>query len=143
MCPKKIRSVLELSKYKIGDTAYYISLVEKIDSFGVEPDDQWMLTYHPKILFSRRGPGYKVWPKHNKLPKLEALSFSAIIDLLTADLSIIPMEISHVERSLNTGEFIYDGDNGANLPEDQLFDSIRSANKELVRIKKLIQTWAS
>lgn len=142
----KIKSVLELSKYKKGDIAYFISYQSLIDVPEPPQEDQWMLFYHPKILFSRRGPARNRWPLQGKLPKLEPISFTCLVDLLSSELCVFPFTITDVSRSRNTGEYLYTGNDNMsislNMPEEYLLETETAAQKEIKRIKKMVANWA-
>jgi hypothetical protein len=114
-----------------------------------EPDkqDQWMLFYHPKVLFSRRGPAHRKWLKHSKLPKMEPISFTCLVDLLSSKICSLPFTVTSVVRSTNTGEYLYTGDDDTgvslSMPEEYLFETHQAANREITRIKKMISHWAT
>lgn len=139
---RKVRSVLELSKYKIGDVAYWVVLRPNVlDDYELKADDKWMTGYHPKVLFER---GYsKTWSSSKgKVPSLHAHDFCAIVGLLTSKMIVDSYRISHVVRSRNTGEFIYCNNHSEWMPESMLYNTRKLAETECTRIRKLIWKWS-
>lgn len=140
---KHIQSVLDLSKYNVGDVAYWI-ILEPQDDLELDIEDEWVgNTLHPYALYAR-GPARKYWPYYSKLPKLPATDFFEIIGLLRSDFVVEEFEIHDVARSRITGDFMYYNCDGKEwMPEDCLLDTKIAARKEINRIKKMIKKWLS
>jgi len=141
----KLKSVLELAKYKPGDIPYWI--ISR--PIGKEPifneEDAWLFSesVHPKTPY-RYGVLRGVWTYRDKLPRLHASDFSLLLELLTSELAVEEFEIEQVIRCTHTGEFMYQNTTGEEwMPESNLFDTKSRAKKECSRIKKLIIKWAS
>jgi len=133
-----IYSVLQLGRYKIGDTAWI--LITNINEPEIPEKDEWMITEHPRFLYETHWR--KLWPQKVALPRLEAVSFQAITWLITSELKISELKISSISR--DHGEYLYGVDDDDELiPEFALFDSIEAARTERSRILKLIKKWVN
>lgn len=139
---KRIQSVIELAKYRIGDMAYWVSIRPLEQMPELEDEDLWMTEYHPKVLYTR-GPAKKMWPYRAKLPKLHHVDFEDVVELLTSEFVIEQFEICNIVRSNDTGEFLYSNDDDEWMVENDLFDTNTAATKEKNRIKNMIRRWAS
>jgi len=137
---RKVTSVLELSKYKIGDVAYWLTLQTPIDIPEISEDDSWLTFVHPKQLY--QGPFKKLWPFCAKLPRLHHADFTTIVTLITSELCVEEFVICSLIRSDDTGEFYYANIDDEWMPEPCLFDSAAAARRERIRIMKLIRKWA-
>src|SRR6185369_10873599 len=107
MPDQKIKSVLELAKYNTGDTLFWVVL-RPVGVAGVQiaEEDEWVASAHPKVIYERKL--VKTWYYRNsKLPKLCALDFQYVVELLTSELVVERFEISTICRSSDTGEFYY------------------------------------
>lgn len=137
---EKISSVLELSRYKVGQSTWWVVLrpVEEPPEIGERY--QWMEEYHPKVLYSR-GPYQKLWKNKSKLPKLHHKDFYSIVPILVSTLSVEEFAIEEVVRSRETGEFFYSNDEDEWMPESDLFCTNQAAKKEQKRIIKLLKRW--
>ena len=138
-----IKSVLELSKYKISESAWWVTLkpvgaTNVLVPFG----DEWMLEHHPKVLYER-GVAKDVWNSRSCLPKLGHMDFQAMIILLTSKFEVEQFEIHDIARSEDTGEFFYVNKKEEWMPESYLFDSATAARKERSRILRMIKKWAN
>ena len=138
--PKRIQSVLELAKYCVGDTAYWVVIRPLQNMPELDEDDQWMYEHHPKTLYSRE-PGKKLWPYKAKLPKLHHTDFELIVNLLRSELIIESFHICDIIRSRRTGEFFYGNGDDEWIPENNLFDTDIAAARETSRIKQMIRRW--
>lgn len=65
----KIKSVLQLSRYKINDKVWWVVIRPNVILPALEKPDQWMNDIHPKELYNR-GPYKPFWDYKNQLPKL-------------------------------------------------------------------------
>lgn len=139
--PKRIQSVIELARYKVGDTAFWV-IIRPLQSMPeLDEEDQWMDNHHPKALYTR-GPGKKLWPYYAKLPRLHHMDFEGIVNLLRSELVVEPFHVCDIVRSRGTGEFFYCNGDDEWMPEEHLFDTDIAANREVNRIKRLIRKWA-
>ena len=102
MAKRRMASVLELAKYKIGDKAYWL-VARPIRRPMLVPvnrkDWQWSLSVHPKIRF-RLGFMKSVWPYPDDPPKLHACDFTHMIWLLTHTFRVEVFKINYVLRSV-------------------------------------------
>lgn len=141
----KVKSALELAKFKPGDKPYWI--ISRC--IGAEPvideEDSWMFSesIHPKTPY-RYGVLKGLWPYRAKLPKLHASDFTLLVEVLNSHLIIEEFEVALVVRCQQTGEFIYQNTTAEEwMPESHLFESKAAARKERDRIKRLIGRWAA
>lgn len=137
----KVKSVLELGRYKVGDIAYWVVLRSKGIPEELNQDDYWMEEYHAKIKVER-GPLKKLWRKGIGLPKLHHIDFNCIVSLLTHTFVVEEFTISDIHRSTNTGEYFYANEDKEWMPEEFLFDSVVAARREKTRIMKIMSNWA-
>lgn len=141
----KVKSVLELAKYKPGNALYWIITRPLGKEPVIKETDAWLFTesVHPKTPY-QYGILKGVWPYKAKLPKLHASDFTLILEIITSEFVIEEFEIAKVVRCPHTGEFIYQNTTGEEwMPESLLFKSKAAAKKECDRIKKLIAKWAA
>ncbi len=132
-----VRSVLQLGRYKVGDTAWTIAITANEPE--VPEEDEWMASEHPRYLYETHW--HKLWPQGVTLPRLEAISFRMIAWLITSKIEITELTIESVTR--NYGEYLYGTENNDDLiPEFALFDSIEAARAERSRILRIIKKWA-
>lgn len=141
---RKVKSVLELGRYRLGDIAWWVTIryvkEAAVDIEELPEDMQWLLECHPKELYTR-GPYKKHWNKNQKLPKLHHMDFMGIVPLLTSDLMIEQFAISQIVRSSQTGEYYYGNDNDEWMPQSNLFDTRVAADRERTRIIKMLRRW--
>lgn len=139
---KKIRSVLELARYQIGDVAWWVILRPIKPLPELKDDEQWMLEphIHPKSLY-RYGPYSGVWPPRTQLPKLQHTDFNFIVGLLTSKLKIEEFKVVDYVRSNDTGEFFYANEQDEWIPESNLLDTKVAARRERARTLKLMKQW--
>jgi hypothetical protein len=135
---KKITSVLELARYKNGDTVWWVAL-RYAAPIHLSDEDEWMLDIHPKTIFS--GPYKAAWQSRSKLPKLHHCDFNIIVQLLCSKLVIEKFKIEQITRSTSTGEFYYANEDEEWMPESCLCDTREAARKERDRIHRLIDRW--
>lgn len=137
---KKIASVMELAKYKIGDLPYHVIL----QPFGkipkLSPSDRWMRDVHPKVLYSH-GPFKHLWRYTSVLPRVGWNDFEDLIMVITATVEVQPFCVKSIERCKHTGEFIYSNEDDVEMPESCLFDTKQAASLERTRILKLFKKW--
>jgi len=145
MTQSKLKSVLELAKYKLGDKPYWVISRSIGEPPEIDEKDSWQFTesVHPKTPY-KYGTLKGLWPYRDKLPKLHASDFSLVLELITSEFIIEEFEIASITRCKHTGEFIYQNTTGEEwMPESLLFKSKADARKEQNRVKKLIAKWAS
>lgn len=137
----KISSVLQLSKYKVGEELYFVILRSNLGDYAnSEQAEEWMTLDHPKVYFDRKVAKQPAWMK---LPMLHALDFKQVTDLLTAKIVVEPFVITNVYRNPNTGEFYYSNHDDETMPERFLFKSRGLAGRERSRIVKMVKHWVS
>ncbi len=144
MAERRIQSVLDLAKYKVGDKPFWVVLRH---IWEPEPcpseEDYWMcdVDVHPKIFF-RHGWMSHTWPYRMEPPKLHAHDFENVVKLVVHTLAVEQFEIIAVTRCPHTGDFLYENQTSVEWqPEDCLFPDAESAEQERRRIKLLLQTW--
>jgi len=158
----RVKSVLELGRYKIGDTSWWVTIRGKYEPFDPNdmPDDmKWLLAgygifpeldaetdnieeCHPKEMYLR-GPFKKYWNKRTKLPKLHHMDFGGLMPLLTSTIIVEDFKITNITRSNLTGEYYYCNEFDEWMPQSFLLDSKSAAYKERSRIVNMIKTWAN
>lgn len=141
LLPRKIVSVLELARYKIGGSAWWVVLRYNSPLPKLSESAAWMHNCHPKVLYEN-GPYRYRWPYKAKLPKLHHADFSTMLTLLTSELIVEKFDICEVIRSNDTGEFFYSNQDDEWIPESSLFDTHMAARREHNRIIKMIKRWA-
>ena len=122
MAGRKIESVLDLAKFKVGDKPFWVVL-RHIREPEPSPDasHRWMFrnNVHPKVRFRWSDWMRRVWPYKMTPPKLHAHDFEGIVKLVVCTLAIEEFEITAVTRCQNTGDFLYMNETGIEwLPED-------------------------
>lgn len=139
--PNKISTVLDISRYKVGDSPWWV--VFRSGPTPIIPvEDAWMIEHHPKALYMR-GPFKSLLPPHVRLPKLQHADFDFVTTLICSKLAIEKFTICNVHRSTDTGEFFYGNVENEWMPESYLMDSKAAANREKQRIMKLINNWTN
>jgi hypothetical protein len=140
---EKIKSVLELAKYKPGEVLYWVTL-RPVGSAGIHiPEgEDWLTQCHPKVLHDRKLIS-KAWRYRNKIPKLCAIDFQYVVDLLTSEPVVEQFVVHGITRSPDTGEFYYANDAEEWMPQGFLFKSVHAARKEKKRIKDMFRVWAN
>lgn len=136
---RKIRSVTELAKYRVGDVAWWIIMRPCEDVEQLPENDEWMEKHHPKAYYSW-GPGKALWNKA-ALPKLQHIDFKNMMSLLTSRVLIEQFPICDILRSRDTGEFFYSNDDDEWMPESMLMTNHIIATREKRRVFKLLQKW--
>jgi hypothetical protein len=137
---KKIVSVMELAKYKIGDLAYHVMLQPTGKIPRLASADKWMREVHPKVLYSS-GPFKHLWKYTSVLPRVSWNDFEDLIMVITASVEVQPFCVKGIERCKHTGEFIYTNEDDVEIPESCLFDTKQAASLERSRILKLFKKW--
>lgn len=139
----KIRSVIELAKYKTG-TALYRVVFRPIGLPDIELQEgqEWMSEVHPKVLYERGSPGEACWPQRILMPRLCAVDFQHVVLMLTSEPVVEEFKPVDIIRCQNTGEFYYQDHAGDWMPESMLFTTADAAKREKARIKSLIRKWS-
>lgn len=137
---KKIKSVIELSKYKIGRKLYLLSMYTGISNKLLSSDLQWMSHCHPKIFFTSGTYRYNTKSKYIT-PKLPSNIFSILSTLVASHFVIMTFEVTAIQRCENTGEFYYFDGIGEWHPESILMTTERKALSEKRRILSLVSDW--
>lgn len=139
---QKIKSALELSPHKIGDTLYWINIQQLDHGIKLSQSDEWMFENenHPKVFYERLKP--KSWRVEGEVPKLHAYDFGTIMHLLCSIPVVQDFEITEVSRNPNTGEYTYKDVENNWMPQSCLFKNEQDAETEKTRILTLIQQWA-
>ena len=103
----KLTDVRELSRFAPDQHAWWVVL-RPIGRPNGSPEqiESWMLESHPKVLFDR-GIMSNLWASRKKLPRLHAIDFKLLTELMTQDARIEEFVVELVERSEHTGEFNY------------------------------------
>ena len=138
---RKVTSVLELSRYKVDTTVYWLALRIKAPVPELSEEAIWLTTVHPKELYL--GPYKKLWSSNAKLPKLHHVDFNTIVSILVSELCIEEFPIKEIIRSQDTGEFFYANGDDEWMPEQCLFDTTTAAKREKSRVLKLIRNWTN
>ena len=137
---RKVTSVLELARYKVGTLAYWVALRTNTTVPDLKEEDVWLTNVHPKQLY--KGPYRKLWPYYAKLPRLHHVDFNTLVTILVSELCIEEFKITEIIRSNDTGEFFYCNEDDEWMPEANLFDTATAARKERARILKMMRKWA-
>lgn len=140
---RRIQSVTELARYRVGDTAFWVIIRPLKEMPEIEPEDKWMESHHPKILYTW-GPASGLWPYRSKLPRLHHSDFNGVVNLLRSELVVEPFPVCEIVRCQNTGEFFYGNCDDEWMPESNLFDTDTdtAAIRERNRIVRMIRNWA-
>lgn len=134
----KIKSVLELSKFKVGEPAWWLKL-RRSEPPDLPKDNQWMLKHHPKILYN--GPYKRLMKVKSSVPKVSHQDFIDIISIITSTFNVEIFPVCQIIRSRDTGEFFYSNDNDEWAPESSLFTTAKQAAKEKQRILNMLRKW--
>lgn len=134
-----MRSVLELARYKVGDSVWWVSLYHPEPSQDIE-DDGKIVYAHSKELFES-GPFKNSWPYRSKLPRMHENDFSAVMSVITSKMVVDIFDICDVIRSNVSGEFLYTNAYGEWIPESLLFDTAIAARRERTRVLKMFNRW--
>ncbi len=141
---RKIRSVLDLARYRVGDVAWWVVLRPIKALPDLADDQQWMLRshVHPKVLYKNDGPYAALWPRKAVLPKLQHMDFASVVSLLTSELTVEQFPVCDLVRSRDTADFYFSNDDGEWILEAHLMDTKIAADRERSRILRLIRKWA-
>ncbi len=145
----KIRKVNDLAKHQVDSIAWWVIFRTDKVAEPLQSEDHWMIerirkddyAYHPKSLY-QRGPLRSFWKANVRLPHLYHSDFAVVTSMLTSTVVIEEFVIQEITRSQDTGEFFYSNKDGEWMPESYLFDTKTAANKERLRIMKLVKKWA-
>lgn len=137
---RKVTSVLELARYKVGTTAYWVALRTNTAVPPLKEEDVWLTNVHPKQLY--KGPYKKLWPYHAILPKLHHVDFNTLVTILVSELCVEEFKVIEIIRSNDTGEFFYANEDDEWMPEANLFDTVAAARRERARILRMMRKWA-
>lgn len=138
----KIKSVLELSQHKQGDTLYWVAIRPLVEPCIEIPSGQeWMKNVHPKILYEHHRVK-KAWRYRCKLPKLCSLDFEFVMGILTCEPVVEKFVVNNIHRSNDTGEFYYSNEYNEWMPESSLFTTAVAAKKEKAKLKSLFKRWS-
>jgi hypothetical protein len=135
--PRRKATLLDLARYRVGQRVFWI-----VFRFDREPEfdraEDWMKREHPWVLWQ-----HKIVPTAvpMKPPRTHPGDTFAILMLLGQKPQIEPFRITEVERSPNSGTFLYKGPKGMVMPEGLLFPSKAAASKEVARLAKLFAAW--
>lgn len=136
---RKMISAIELARYKVGDSAWWVSLRYRDPLPNLPEEAAWVLNCHPKVLYE--GPYKSNWPFRAKLPRLHHIDFAGIVALLTSEFVVEKFDVCEILRSQDTGEFYCSNQNDEWMPETSLFDTDIAANRERTRIVKMMKKW--
>lgn len=149
----KIKSVLELSRYKLNDSAYWVVFRRKPDDgpLGFRPKNVLTSVVRSEIKgISTDDLLYKLAENHPKeihkgpprcLPHLNHADFNNFANLINSEIIVEEFVIAEIRRSINTGEFLYMNKLGEWMPEIYLFDTAMAARDEKKRLLKKIHSW--
>ena len=138
---KKMASVLELAKYKIGAELYRVVLRPVGEAVTkISEGDEWVATVHPKVIYDY---GFAKWPYKIKIPKLCGIDFQYVTEILTSEPIVERFIITECVRCTDTGEFYYMNKEEDWMPESALFKTPDQARKEKHKVKSLFAEWAS
>lgn len=139
---EKVKSVLELSKYQIGDVLYWVVLRPiGVANIIIDPENEWLLHVHPKVMFDR-GIAIKSWKFKESLPRLCAADFHCAVNILTSEPVAERFEVLELGRSNDTGDYYYQNQHGEWMVECYLFKTAKEARREKIRVKDLFAKWA-
>jgi len=139
---EKVKTLIDSAKYPMGSTVWFLSLQQPTDYQLGEQYDSFIFE-HPIFAMSRT-PLRHIWKSGRALPKLDSESFDNVITLLTSEILIRSMVVECIDRSENTGEFVYlDDELEICLPEQVLYANRKDADREHKRILRMIRDWAT
>ena len=137
----KPNPIMASAKYPLGSTVWFLGL-EPPENYQLGEQYDSFMFEHPIFALSRT-PLRHIWKSTRALPKLENESFDNIITLVTSRILVQSMVVESIERSENTGEFVYlDDELEICLPEQILYSSRPEAKREQTRILKMVRDWA-
>ncbi len=139
MPEQKMKSVLELAKYHVGEDVWWVILRPIKSKCQLSNNQKWMLETHPQVLYE--GPYKNLWSNRIVLPKLQHMDFANIMELLTSDIRVESFMIHKIIRSRNTGQFFYVNESDECSQERSLFRSKHVASLERARVLKMIKKW--
>lgn len=137
--PREKTTLMDLARYRIGQRAYWIVFrAERFPEF--ERAEPWMKEEHPIVLWRHK---IVPWSVPMKPPRIHPVDTMAIMMLCGQKPKIEPFRITDVERSANSGMFLYTGPKGVVMPEGMLFPTKKAAQKEISRIARVFAAWTS
>ena len=147
----KIKSVIDLSTYKIGESVWWVVLRPKQIGTLLPAGDTFLFNHSCDVGISTVDLGYKLAENHpkngfirsavHKLPHLNWRDFNSITGLLNSDAIVEEFVVADIRRSNNTGEFLYMNQYGEWMPEIYLFDTVLAARNEKRRLLTQISSW--
>lgn len=135
--PQRKTTIMDLARYRVGQRVFWI-----VFRFDRDPEfdraEEWMKREHPWMLWQRKLVPSAV---RMKPPRAHPGDTFAILMLLAQKPRIEPFRITDVERSTNSGTFLYTGPKGMVMPEGLLFPSRAAASREVARVAKVFAQW--
>lgn len=142
MSEKQYMSIIDSAKYNIGETLWFLDL-ESPSHYQLGEEYDTLILEHPLFTFTRT-PLKHIWTSSRALPKMEGDSFDNVTSLLVSKILIRSIVVESIERSENTGEFVYlDIEQEICLPEQVLYSNRKDAQREKTRVLKMIKDWAT
>lgn len=131
--------IMDLARYKVGQRAYWVVFrAERYPEFDLA--EPWMKKEHPFVLWRHK---IVPWDIPMKPPRAHPGDTMAIMMLCGQTPRIEPFRITEVERSANSGTFLYTGPKGMVMPEGLLFPNKAAARREIARIAKMFAAWTA
>jgi hypothetical protein len=135
--PRAKATIMELARYKVGQRVWWVVFrAEKHPE--IELAEEWMKAEHPWMLWRRKAVP---WSLPMRPPRMHPTDTMAVLMLFTQRPKIEAFVIKSVERSANSGEFLYTGPNEMVMPEGLLFPTRKAARKEIARVARLFAAW--
>lgn len=135
---KKV-TIMDLSRYRAGDQAYWIVFrTERSPDLG--EDTEWIRHEHPWLLWQHK---VVPWGIPMKPPRMHPGDTMVVLMLCGQRPKIEPFRIRDVTRSANSGSFLYTGPKGIVMPEGMLFPTKAAARREIARVAKMFAAWTS
>jgi hypothetical protein len=132
-------TIMDLARYKEGQRVWWV--VFRPDE---EPDfqqgEEWMKREHPWMLWRRK---IVPWGLPMRPPRTHPGDTMAIMMLCGQRPKIEPFRIVAVERSFDSGEFLYTGPRKIVMPEGLLFPTRKAAQQEIARLVKMFAAWTA
>lgn len=141
----------KLSRFKVGETVYYVEFLDNLGSLlscyrdlkGSTSYQSWQYEkvddLHPKDTFKSI--------KRNmigryRVPKLHASDAERILKLICSDVTVSKSKVKKIKRSNRTGEYYCLIKKGKWMPESCLFEVNMAAVEEARYISRLLSRWA-
>lgn len=131
----------DVAKWKKGDTAYIVSGAE-IRPTSIKEGNEWAFSdvVHPRNLNKLKIVKGQ-WRFRQEPPRLHAVDYELIIDVLNYKLIIEPFHITNAFRCPNTGECVYTNEVDEWMPESCMFPDAASARAERARVLGFVRKW--